>query len=189
MATESTKDLALGSALPPIALTDAASGRRWMPADAADAGALLVAFICNHCPYVIHVRPAFVAFAAEFRARGLAVVAISSNDPAIVPQDGPDAMAAEAKRSGFGFPYLYDETQATARAFGAACTPEFFLFDANRRLAYHGRFDGTRPGGTTAAHGSDLRAAVDAVLAGRPAPADQKPALGCSIKWRPTAGR
>jgi len=185
MAVESTQDMPLGSAAPDFALPDTVSGRTIRLPDYAASPALLVTFICNHCPYVIHVRPSFVQFAREYQPRGLAVVAISANDPQTHPQDSPEQMTLEAKKSGFSFPYLFDQTQQTAKAYRAVCTPEFYLFDSERRLAYRGRFDASRPNSQVPVTGAELRAAADAVLAGRPVPPDQKPSVGCSIKWRP----
>ena len=146
--------------------------------------ALLVAFICNHCPFVQHIRREFAAFSREYAPRGLAVVAINSNDLEAYPQDGPDTMREEAAELGYGFPYLVDESQAVARAYRAACTPDFFLFDANRRLVYRGQFDDSRPGNGRPVTGRDLRAAVDATLAGRSPAEEQFPSVGCNIKWR-----
>jgi peroxiredoxin len=178
--------IALGSPAPDFALPDVVvSGRIVRLADFASAPALLVAFICNHCPYVRHIRAGFVAFAREYQPQGLAIVAISANDATAYPDDAPEAMAREAKNAGFTFPYLYDETQAVARAYEAICTPDFFLFDRARKLAYRGRFDASRPNSGVPVTGADLRAAADAVLAGRPAPAEQHPSVGCSIKWKP----
>ncbi|MFN3564863.1 MAG: thioredoxin family protein [Burkholderiaceae bacterium] len=185
MALKQSRMIALGSPAPDFALPDVVSGHTVRLAEFASAPALLVAFICNHCPYVKHVRDGFVAFAREYRPKGLAVVAISANDPAAYPDDAPEAMAREAKNAGFTFPYLYDETQAVARAFEAICTPDFFLFDRDRKLVYRGRFDASRPGSNVPVTGADLRAAVDALLAGRPVPAEQHPSVGCSIKWKP----
>jgi thiol-disulfide isomerase/thioredoxin len=145
--------------------------------------ALLVAFICKHCPFVKHIRPEFARFAREYEARGLEVVAIASNDTTQVPEDGPEGMKQEAAEAGYRFPYLFDEKQEVARAFRAACTPDFFLFDRNRRLVYRGQFDGSRPKSEVPVTGADLRAAADAVLAGKPAPDLQKPSVGCNIKW------
>ncbi|MCA9521449.1 MAG: thioredoxin family protein [Myxococcales bacterium] len=147
---------------------------------------LLVMFICNHCPYVIHLADELSRFADEYIGRGLAIVAINANDVDEYPQDGPEKMRDEATRRGYRFPYLYDESQAVARAYRAACTPDFFLFDADHRLAYRGQFDETRPRQQTpqTPTGSDLRAAADAVLAGRPVEIEQRPSLGCNIKWR-----
>jgi len=185
MAVESSKDLPLGTRAPDFALPDTVSGRTIRLGDYAASPALLVAFICNHCPYVQHMRAAFVEFAREFQPRGLAVVAISANDPEAYPQDSPEQMAIEAKKSGFTFPYLFDRTQQTAKAYRAVCTPEFYLFDAAQRLVYRGRFDASRPNSQVPITGSELRAAAEAVLAGRQPAADQKPSIGCGIKWRP----
>jgi peroxiredoxin len=173
----------LGSPAPDFALPDP-GGQMHKLADFAGAKALLVAFICNHCPYVKHILPAFAGLAREFKDQGLAVVAISGNDVAGYPEDAPDKMAEVARAHGFVFPYLYDETQETARAYGAVCTPDLYLFDAGRRLVYHGQFDDTRPGRGTAS-GSDLRAAIEATLAGQSPSAEQQPSVGCSIKWKP----
>jgi len=185
MAVESSKDLPLGTRAPDFALPDTVSGRTIRLGDYAASPALLVAFICNHCPYVQHMRAAFVEFAREFQPRGLAVVAISANDPEAYPQDSPEQMAIEAKKSGFTFPYLFDRTQQTAKGYQAVCTPEFYLFDAAQRLVYRGRFDASRPNSQVPITGSELRAAAEAVLAGRQPAADQKPSIGCGIKWRP----
>jgi thiol-disulfide isomerase/thioredoxin len=144
---------------------------------------LLVAFICNHCPFVVHIADALAAFGNDYQARGLSIVAISSNDVTTYPQDGPGPMAAFAAQNGFSFPYLYDETQQVAQAYQAACTPDFFLFDNAGKLAYRGQFDSSRPNKESAT-GEDLRAAADAVLAGRAPDAEQVPSIGCSIKWR-----
>jgi thiol-disulfide isomerase/thioredoxin len=176
--------LALGTSAPPFDLPDF-DGRRHSLEDFASSRALLVAFICNHCPFVKHMRAEFAAFAREYAARGLAVVAIVSNDLDVYPQDGPDAMREEARSLGYVFPYLVDADQQTARAYRAACTPDFFLFDAGRRLVYRGQFDDSRPGSDRPVTGADLRLAVDAVLAGTPVDADQRPSLGCNIKWKP----
>jgi thiol-disulfide isomerase/thioredoxin len=144
-----------------------------------------VAFICNHCPFVKHVRAGFTALATEYQARGVTVVAIASNDAQAYPEDGPGGMVAEVKEAGYTFPYLFDETQEVAKAYGAACTPDFFVFDRERRLFYRGQMDGSRPGNGVPVTGEDLRNALDAVLVGRPAPEVQRPSLGCNIKWRP----
>ena len=185
MAVESNLDLPLGTTPPPFALPDTVSGRTVSPDDCADdARALLVTFICNHCPFVIHIRPALVEFAREYQPLGLAVIAINSNDPEAYPQDSPEQMRVEAKKWGFSFPYLFDQTQQVAKDYRAVCTPEFYLFDSTRHLVYRGRFDESRPNSGVPVTGSDLRAAVDAVLANRPVPANQIPSIGCSIKWR-----
>jgi len=176
--------LPLGTPAPDFRLPDPAG--RWVARDDfAGAPALLVAFLCNHCPYVKHVQAGFAAFAKEYAARGLAIVAINSNDATEYPEDAPARMAEESARAHYVFPYLVDETQAVAKAYHAACTPDLFLFDAQRRLAYRGQFDDSRPGNQVRVTGRDLRAAADAVLAGRAPAADQKASIGCSIKWRP----
>lgn len=149
------------------------------------APALLVAFICNHCPYVRHIVDGLAGFAREYGPRGLAIVAINANDAGAYPEDAPPAMAEAARRHGFTFPYLYDASQQVALAYEAVCTPDFFLFDGQRRLVYRGQFDDSRPGSAIPVTGASLRAAADAVLAGRPVPAVQLPSVGCSIKWRP----
>ena len=183
MARTPSTMLALGTAAPAFRLPDY-DGHMHSLEDFAARPALLVAFICSHCPFVRHLRREFAAFAREYAPRGLAVVAINSNDIVAYPQDGPDAMRAEAAELGYGFPYLLDESQAVAKAYQAACTPDFFLFDASRRLVYRGQFDDSRPGTERPVTGADLRAAVDALLAGHPPVAEQRPSLGCNIKWR-----
>lgn len=145
---------------------------------------LLVVFMCNHCPFVIHLREALADFAAEYQEKGLKIVGISSNDVATHPQDGPKEMQAEAASAGYTFPYLYDETQAVAKAYRAACTPDFFLFDREHKLVYRGQFDDSRPQSGIPVTGQDLRAAADAVLAGEPVIEAQKPSIGCNIKWK-----
>lgn len=182
MAAQS-KMVELGSAAPDFVLTDT-EGAAWGLGKAAGDGPFLVAFICNHCPYVVHIADAFAAFAAEYKDKGLSTIAISANDISTHPQDGPDKMAEFARAHHFTFPYLYDETQETAKAYGAVCTPDLFLFDADKRLVYRGQFDDSRPG-RGAPTGVDIRAAADAVLAGKKPPRDQKPSVGCSIKWKP----
>jgi peroxiredoxin len=176
--------LPLGTRAPGFELPDS-KGLVSRLADLDKAPALLVAFICNHCPFVKHVRGGFAALAAEYQKRGVAVVAIASNDVGTYPEDGPEGMAAEAREAGYSFPYLFDETQEVAKAYGAACTPDFFLFDRGRRLVYRGQMDGSRPGNGVPVTGEDLRRALDATLAGRPAPSEQRPSLGCNIKWKP----
>ena len=145
---------------------------------------LLIVFMCNHCPFVLHVRSQLAAFAREYMDKGLAVVGISSNDVKEYPQDGPAAMKAEHTAAGYPFPYLYDETQSVAKAYRAACTPDFFLFDRDFHLVYRGQFDDSRPKTDIPVTGRDLRAACDALLAGQPIVADQKPSIGCNIKWK-----
>jgi peroxiredoxin len=183
MATQSAM-LALGTAAPPFRLPDTVSGKTVAVEDFSGSRALLVAFICNHCPYVKHILDGFVAFASEYAPRGLAVVAISSNDVSTHPEDSPIEMAKLARYKGFTFPYLYDESQFVARAYKAACTPDFFLFDNNCHLIYRGQFDGSRPRGREAVTGADMRTAADAALAGKPVPEPQIPSVGCSIKWK-----
>jgi peroxiredoxin len=184
MAATSTM-LELGTPAPPFALPDT-DGRTVSLDDAKGATALLVMFICNHCPYVKHLRPALAALAEEYAPRGVAVVGINANDADRYPDDSPEAMAREKKAAGYAFPYLYDATQQVAKAYRAACTPDFFLFDADHRLAYRGRFDESRPNNGLPVTGRDLRAALEAVLEGRPVPEEgQAPSIGCSIKWRP----
>jgi peroxiredoxin len=182
MAAES-RMVELGATAPDFVLTDPTGGA-WALGKVAGDKPVLVAFICNHCPYVIHIADAFAAFAGEYHDKGLAIVAISANDISTHPQDAPDKMGEFAREHHFSFPYLYDETQETAKAYGAVCTPDFFLFDAQKKLVYRGQFDDTRPGRgqPTGAH---LRAAADAVLAGRMPGPDQNPSVGCSIKWKP----
>jgi peroxiredoxin len=174
----------LGTEAPDFSLPDP-QGRSWSRDGLAEAPGLLVMFICNHCPYVKHVRHELARLAQGWQEQGLAVVGIQSNDWDAYPDDAPDRMAEEAAAVGYTFPYLVDESQDVARAYGAACTPDFFLFDADRRLAYRGQLDGSRPGNGVPVTGEDLGAAVDAVLGGRPADGDQRPSVGCSIKWRP----
>lgn len=153
--------------------------------DLKSAPALLVAFICNHCPYVKHVRSELARIGAEYGKRGVTVVAINSNDVARYPADSPQKMAEEAKTAGYRFPYLFDETQAVARAYRAACTPDFYVFDEEQRLKYRGQLDDSRPGNGIPVTGKDLRNALDAVLDGREPANPQKPSIGCNIKWKP----
>lgn len=176
--------LPLGTPLPAFELPDP-GGARHGTAEVADATALLVVFACNHCPYVVHVAKDLGRLADEWMARGLAVLAVNSNDTAAYPADAPELMPGFAERNGWRFPYLVDETQQVALAFRAACTPDFFLFDADHRLAYRGRLDGSRPNSGTPVTGEDLAAAVDAVLTGTPVPSPQRPSLGCNLKWKP----
>jgi peroxiredoxin len=183
MARTPSTMLPLGTPAPDFALPDF-DGRRHALADFGVAPALLVAFICGHCPFVRHLRGGFAELAREYQPRGLAVVAINSNDVAAYPQDGPDGMRSEAAELGYVFPYLLDATQSVAKAYRAACTPDFFLFDAERRLVYRGQFDDSRPGNGRPVTGADLRAAIDATLAGHAPGAEQLPSLGCNIKWR-----
>jgi peroxiredoxin len=174
----------LGMQAPDFTLPDA-HGKEHSLSDFRDAPALLVAFICAHCPFVIHIRREFAGFAREYQDKGLAVVAIASNDLTQYPQDGPQGMAQEAEEAGYTFPYLFDETQEVAKAYRAACTPDLFLFDGSRNLVYRGQFDDSRPGNGIPVTGRDLRAAADAVLEGEPVPEDQRSSIGCNIKWKP----
>jgi len=184
MAETPSRMLPLGTPAPDFALPD--TDRRTVTRDSlADAPALLVMFICNHCPFVKHIRSGLARFGRDYAGKGLAIVAINANDVSAYPADSPEKMAEEAKAAGYTFPYLYDETQEVARAYGAACTPDFFLFDRARKLVYRGQFDASRPSNRAPVTGSDLRAAADAVLAGRPVPEDQRPSIGCNIKWKP----
>jgi len=160
-------------------------GRRWSFEDFADAPALLVAFVCNHCPFVKHIRRGFAQLARDYAPRGVAIVAINSNDYAAYPSDAPPRMREEAAAAGWEFPFLVDETQQVARAWGAACTPDFFVVDAAGEVRYRGQMDGSRPGNDVAVTGEDLRRALDAVLDGRPVDPHQRPSLGCNIKWKP----
>jgi hypothetical protein len=153
--------------------------------DFADAPALLVVFMCNHCPFVIHVSGELARVARDYMPRGVALVGINSNNAAAYPADSPERMVAEADQRGYSFPYLYDETQEVAKDYHAACTPDFFLFDGDRRLVYRGQLDDSRPDSGKPVTGADLRAALDAVLAGKNVPEPQKPSIGCNIKWKP----
>ncbi len=146
---------------------------------------LLVAFICNHCPFVKHLRAELAEFAREYQGKGLGIVGINSNDVATYPADSPEMMAREVEEAGYTFPYLFDEDQSVAKAYAAACTPDFFLFDGELRLAYRGQFDDSRPGGGQPVTGEDLRAAADALLEGAPIPGPHRPSVGCNIKWKP----
>lgn len=175
----------LGTPAPDFSLPSVTTGEKVTLASFADAPALLVVFMSNHCPYVRHVEAGFASFAAEYRERGLAVVAISANDVVNYPEDAPERLVDQIGRAGFTFPYLYDESQEVARGYRAACTPDFFLYDAQRRLAYRGQFDDSRPRSGVEVTGESLREAVDAVLKGEPVPEPHYPSIGCSIKWRP----
>jgi len=182
--TASTMMLSLGAKAPDFALPDT-EGRLVRLSDFQGAPALLVIFMCNHCPYVKHIADELARFAKEYQAKGVAIVGINSNDVANYPDDSLEKMREEVKLQGYTFPYLYDETQEVAKAYRAACTPDFFLFDKEHRLVYRGQFDDSRPSNGVPVTGKDLRAALDAVLSGKPVPPDQKPSLGCNIKWKP----
>jgi peroxiredoxin len=176
--------LELGTKAPDFSLPNV-DGKTVSLSSFADKPGLLVIFMCNHCPFVIHLRSALAAFAKEYQAKGLAIVGINANDVATHPDDSPVRMVAEAKQAGYTFPYLFDETQSAARAYRAACTPDFFLFDKDRRLVYRGQFDDSRPQSGIPITGKDLRSACDAVLSGKKVPEPQKPSIGCNIKWKP----
>jgi len=173
----------LGITAPNFALPDY-DGRIVALGDFPGARGLLVVFWSNHCPFVKHIKKSFSEFAREYQEKGLAIVAINANDADAYPEDSPAQMKADAEKFGFTFDYLIDETQNVARAYDAACTPDFYLFDRGRRLAYHGQFDTSRPRTQEPITGADLRAAADAVLAGKRPPAEQTPSIGCNIKWR-----
>jgi peroxiredoxin len=175
--------LPLGTTAPDFNLLDT-GGRTVSPASFKDAPALLVIFMCNHCPYVIHIRAGLAQLARDYSPRGVAIVGINSNDVANYPADSPAKMKDEVKTAGYIFPYLYDETQAVAKAYRAACTPDIYLFDKNRKLVYRGQFDDSRPGNGIPVTGKDLRAALDAALAGKPISPNQKASMGCNIKWK-----
>jgi len=184
MAETPSTMMPLGTLAPDFRLHDT-GGKPVALSDFAAASGLLVMFICNHCPFVKHIRDGLARFAREYQARGLAIVGISANDVEAYPQDSPAKMAEEARQAGYTFPYLYDESQKVAKAYGAACTPDFFLYDRERRLVYRGQFDDSRPSNGRPVTGVDLRAAADAVLAGRPVPTEQRASVGCNIKWKP----
>jgi len=184
MAVTASKMLPLGTSAPDFDLPDTIGGMVSL-GDFREAPALLVIFMCNHCPYVKHVLNPLVELIGVYQAKAVAVVGINSNDVANFPDDSPEMMAEVARESGFTFPYLYDETQHVARSYSAACTPDFFLFDSERTLVYRGQLDDSRPGNDIPVTGADLTAAIDAVLEGKPVPEKQKPSIGCNIKWKP----
>ncbi len=176
--------LPLGSKAPDFRLPDT-DGRIVALDDLKEAPALLVVFLCNHCPYVKHVRHDLARLTREYRDRGVAVVGINANDATAYPADSPAQMALEKAEVGYGFPYLFDESQEVAKAYQAACTPDFFVFDRDQSLVYRGQMDDSRPGNNQPTTGKDLRAVLDALLADTPVPQEQKPSLGCNIKWKP----
>lgn len=175
--------LPLGTLAPDFSLINV-DGQLVSRDDFQGAPALLVIFMCNHCPYVLHVADELSRLAAEYQAKGVAIVGINANDSTVYPSDSPEQMVHEAEQRGYVFPYLFDETQEVAKAYRAACTPDFFLFDKDQRLVYRGQMDESRPKSDTVPTGRDLRAALDAVLAGRDVPSEQRPSLGCNIKWK-----
>ncbi len=174
----------LGMAAPKFRLPDI-TGKLVSLDDFKSSPVLLVAFLCNHCPFVKHIRQKFAEVARAYQQKGVAVVGVSSNDVAAYPMDGLEGMAEEARSAGYTFLYLFDESQEVAKAYRAACTPDLYVFDRERRLRYRGQFDDSRPGNGKPITGADLQRALDAVLAGRPVPIDQKPSVGCNIKWKP----
>ena len=184
MAAVNSTMLPLGTKAPDFRLPDPA-GKIVSRTDFEKSAALLVIFICNHCPYVKHIRSELAKLGRDYMPRGVAMVGISSNDVANYPADNPEKMAAEAKAAGYTFPYLYDATQEVAKAYRAACTPDIFLFDKEHRLVYRGQLDDSRPGNGILVTGKDLRTALDAVVAGKPPASTQKPSIGCNIKWKP----
>jgi len=185
MALTHSTMLPLGTPLPHFELPDVVSGNWCSPTKFGEKRAVLVMFICRHCPFVVHVQHELVRLEKDYADKGLAMVAISSNDVTHYPDDHPDRLQSMAQELGFTFPYCYDETQDVAKAFTAACTPDFFLFQEDRTLVYRGQLDDSRPGNNKPVTGNDLRAAIDAVLAGQPVNRDQRPSAGCNIKWKP----
>ncbi len=177
--------LPLGTLAPPFALRDVVSGQMWSLDAFVGMDALLVMFICRHCPYVVHIQDEIARIGRDYADKKLGLLAISSNDPVHYPDDAPERLKEMAQRLGFRFPFCFDEMQEVAKAYKAACTPDFYLFDRDRRLVYRGQLDDSRPGNGKPVTGRDLRAAIDATLAGRPVDPNQKPSIGCSIKWKP----
>ncbi|MDP9132391.1 MAG: thioredoxin family protein [Nitrospirota bacterium] len=177
--------LPLGTSAPPFALRDVVSDQVYSLDSFSGKNALLVMFLCRHCPYVLHVQAAIAKLGQDYAETGLGIVGISSNDPGHYPDDAPDRLKEMAQRLGFRFPFCFDETQEVAKAYKAACTPDFYLFDGDRRLVYRGQFDDSRPGTNKPVTGRDLRVAIDAVLGGKPVDSHQKSSIGCSIKWKP----
>lgn len=184
MALTPSTMLALGTSAPDFALPDVRTGETISLATFQDQPAVLVMFICAHCPFVKHLEGALAALGRDYSSQ-IGIVAVSANSIQTHPQDGPDQLKAQAQALGFTFPYCYDATQITAKAYTAACTPDFFLFDGDRHLVYRGQFDDSRPGNGVAVTGQDLRSAIAAILAGQPVNPDQKPSIGCNIKWHP----
>ncbi|MDR5726295.1 MAG: thioredoxin family protein [Terriglobia bacterium] len=176
--------LALGTTAPGFSLPDVISGQRMTRDQVAGSRGLLVMFLCAHCPFVQHVNAELARLGHDYAGRGIGIVAIGSNDADAYPDDAPEGLRAQATQHGFTFPYLYDETQEIARAYQAVCTPDYFLFDAEKKLVYRGQLDSSRPGNGIAVDGRDLRAAMDSVLAGTPVAEEQQASIGCSIKWK-----
>ncbi|HEX7655078.1 MAG TPA: thioredoxin family protein [Verrucomicrobiae bacterium] len=184
MALTPSTMLPLGTLAPDFQLPDT-NGKTVALADFKDQAALVVIFMCNHCPYVVHIREGLARFAREYAAKNVAIVGINANDPKKYPADSPARMREEAQTAGYVFPYLFDERQSVAKSYQAACTPDIYLFDRERKLVYRGQFDDSRPGNGLPVTGQDLRHAVDAVIAGQPVAAQQKASIGCNIKWQP----
>ena len=179
-----SNELALGATAPSFLLPDVTSGKTLSLDEIATGNPALVMFLCRLCPYVKHVEPQLAQLARDYAGKKLSLVAISANDAEHYPEDAPQSLAEQARAAGFPFPYCYDESQTVARAYGAVCTPEFFLFDGGRKLVYHGQLDASRPGNRAPLNGQDLRAAIDAALQGRPVDKRQLACVGCSIKWK-----
>lgn len=179
-----TTEIALGTKAPDFALLDTVTGKLFSLRDVAGSKATVVMFSCNHCPYVLHILDKVVEVAKAYQQQGVGFVAISANDAATHPQDGPEQMKTLAQERNLTFPYLYDQTQQVARTYQAVCTPEFFVFDANLNLAYHGQFDNSRPGTDAPVTGQDLKQALEAILQNQQPTTEQKPAVGCGIKWK-----
>jgi peroxiredoxin len=184
MARTASMMLPLGTPAPLFSLPDPAGGKHVSLEDHVGSAGVLVAFLCNHCPYVRHIRGGIANFARDYQSQGIGVIGINSNDVENYPADSPERMIQEAREAGYPFPYLYDESQEVAKSYRAACTPDFFLFDAYRRLVYRGQFDGSRPGNGIPVSGEDLRTAADALLAGGAISDDQRASIGCNIKWK-----
>lgn len=181
--TESVK-MEVGQKAPSFKLPDTVSGKNLSLNELKGEKATLILFICNHCPYVLHVNDELVRLADDYQPKGVSIIAISSNDAISYPQDGPDKMKIMAEETGYTFPYLYDESQEVAKAYDAVCTPDIYLFGKDLSLAYHGRLDGSRPGNQIPLTGKDLRKAMDLVLEGKPVPEPHYPSAGCNIKWK-----
>lgn len=184
MALTPSTMMPLGNTAPDFSLPDTISGKTLSLQQLKGTKGTLVMFICNHCPYVKHIKDALAKLGKDYQDSGISIIAINANDAVNYPDDAPDKMTAFAKQNGFVFPYLYDESQAVAKAYAAACTPDLFLFDASLKCVYRGQFDDSRPGNDIPVTGKDLRAAMDAVLAGKTVDAKQTPSIGCNIKWK-----
>lgn len=184
MALTESKEFELGMVAPEFMLLNTVTGQELSLADAKGTNGTVVMFICNHCPYVVHINAELIRIANDYMERGFGFVAISSNDVGTYPEDGPDKMKQTAEQLGYPFPYLYDATQDVARAYDARCTPDVYVFDAELKLAYHGQLDDSRPRNNLPVNGADIRLAMDAVLSNQPPLEVQKPSIGCNIKWK-----